>query len=60
MVEQQRTKPTKTEIDRGVHGTKKRGLSKIIEQPNLYPRSCITRANFRLAKLEKAEFTLGK
>ena len=23
-------------------------------------RNCITSANFRLAKLEKAEFTLGK
>ena len=34
-----------------------KGLSnKYVEQSPLL-RSCITRANFRLAKLEKAEFT---
>ena len=43
-----------------VYANYKEGVQQVKLTPSHPLRSCITRANFRLAKLEKAEFTRRK
>ena len=45
---------------RAINTTNSTGVSNKSVGTLLLLRSCITRANFRLAKLEKAEFTYRK